>query len=96
MMMTGHSVAPLLIASAAGYWVMTQAEHQKGGVRKLGQYLGLAIVVASIIGAACKIYCAAACATSSACPTPMMMKGSACPMSKTMGMPSSSAPPESR
>ena len=83
MMMTGHSAAPLLIAAAAGYWVMTQAEHEKGGVRKLGQYLGLAIVVASIIGSACKIYYAATCANPSWCPTPMM-KGSACPMSKPM------------
>lgn len=90
MMMTGSSVAPLLISAAAGYWVVTLSEHQKGGVRKLGQYLGVAIIVASVLGAACKIYCAAACYQQSMCPMPVM-KGAACPMSKTMGMGSSSA-----
>ena len=43
--MMGFGVAGLLIASAAGYWVVTQAEHQKGGARKLGIYLGAAIIV---------------------------------------------------
>lgn len=53
-----HGVAPLLLTAAVGYWVLTHAEKEKqGGVRKLGLYLGLAIIVVSVLGAACKIYC---------------------------------------
>ena len=70
----GFGVAGLLIASAAGYWVVTQAEHQKGGARKLGIYLGAAIIVVSLIGVACKIYAVVAC--------PPMAGGMYCPMEK--------------
>lgn len=59
--MMGHGVAVLLVSAAAGYWVLTQSEHQKAGVRKLGQYLGVAIVVLSMVGAACKIYSIVTC-----------------------------------
>lgn len=51
-----HGIAPLLVAAAAGYWVVTQAEHQKGGVRTLGQYLGVAVILVSVLGVACKLY----------------------------------------
>lgn len=55
--MMGHGVPALLISAAAGYWVLTHAEKERqGGVRKLGQYLGLLIIVVSVLGAACKIY----------------------------------------
>ncbi|MBI4313239.1 MAG: hypothetical protein HY594_00330 [Candidatus Omnitrophica bacterium] len=59
-MMT-HSVAPLLVAAAAGYWVVARAQEQKGGTRKLGIYLGAAIIVLSVLMAACKLYCAVTC-----------------------------------
>lgn len=69
-----YGVAGLLIAAAAGYWVMTLADSQKGNLKKFGQYLGLAIVVVSVLGTACKIYCLSA--------------GQVCPMSgKAMMMP---------
>lgn len=52
-----HSgVGLLLIAAAAGYWVLTLAAGQKGKVRKLGQYLGLFILVVSVVGTGCKLY----------------------------------------
>ena len=51
-----HGIAPLLIAAAAGYWVVTQAAGQKAQVKKLGQILGWAIVLVSVAGAACKLY----------------------------------------
>ena len=51
-----HGVSSLLIAAAAGYWVLTQAAHQKEQVRKLGELLGLIIIVVSLIGTGCKIY----------------------------------------
>lgn len=51
-----HGISALLIAAAAGYWVLGQAEHQKGSVRKLGQYLGVAIVVVSVLGSVVKLH----------------------------------------
>ncbi|MBI3312525.1 MAG: hypothetical protein HYZ88_03260 [Candidatus Omnitrophica bacterium] len=55
--MMGHGVSALLVTAAVGYWVLTHAEKEKqGGVRKLGQYLGLLIIIVSVFGAACKIY----------------------------------------
>jgi len=79
--MMGYGVAGLLIASAAGYWVLTQAEHQKGGVRKLGQYLGVAIVTVSVLGAACWIYKAVTtCGPGGFCP---ITGTRICPMTKS-------------
>lgn len=78
--MMGYGAAGLLIAAAAGYWVLGQAEHQKGNVRRLGQYLGLAIIVVSVLGAACKIYAITTgkgmvCPVSGSPRCPMMSKG---------------------
>lgn len=73
MMITG--IAPLLVASAAGYWVLTNASKEKGRMKKLGQILGLIIVVVSMAGAACKVYYLV-----SACQSGMAMSGkAACP-----------------
>ncbi len=73
-----HDVAPLLISTAAGYWVLTQAEREKGQFKKLGRLLGLIIIAVSLISGACKIYClatgqgmtgwSAMCPISKACP----------------------------
>lgn len=54
--MMSHGVSLLLISAAAGYWVLTQAEREKSRVKKLGQFLGVVIIVVSLLGAACKIY----------------------------------------
>ena len=55
-MMT-HGVSSLLISAAAGYWVLAQSGGQKGRVKQLGQFLGLLIIVVSVVGASCKLYC---------------------------------------
>lgn len=54
--MMGHSVAALLVAAAAGYWVLTQSEKEKNRVKKLGQLLGFGIILISVLSAVCKIY----------------------------------------
>lgn len=59
-MMGAMGIAPLFVAAAAGYWVVTQAEHQKGGIQKLGRYLGTAIIILSVVLAGCKLYAFAA------------------------------------
>ncbi len=59
------SIAPLLIASAAGYWVLTLAGREKGRIKTLGNLIGLIIIVISLAGAGLKIYCClSACASS--------------------------------
>ena len=72
----GHGVSVLLISAAAGYWVLTQASHEKDRVRKLGQWLGLAIIAVSVIGATCKLYCLA---TGKSVGSMMCPVGKACP-----------------
>ncbi len=51
-----HGVAPLLISAAAGYWMLIQAGKEKAQLKKIGQVVGVVILVASLAGAACKIY----------------------------------------
>ena len=55
-MMMGHGMSALLITSAVGYWTLTSAGKEKGRVKTLGQYLGLLIIVVSMLGAACRGY----------------------------------------
>ena len=85
--MMGHGISVLLITSAVGYWTLTSAGREKGRVKTLGQYLGFLIIVLSVAGAACKLYCAF---SGTACP-PFMSKmvGKVCPMT---GQPIGSAP----
>ena len=52
-----HGVSVLLISAAAGYWVLTLSDKERGRVKQLGQWLGLAIIVISVVGAGCKLYC---------------------------------------
>lgn len=47
----------MLISAAAGYWVLTISEKERGRVKTLGQWLGLLIIVVSVVGAGCKLYC---------------------------------------
>ena len=54
-MMT-HGVAVQFISAAAGYWVLTQASKERGRIKQLGQFLGLLIVVVSLVGVGCKLY----------------------------------------
>lgn len=55
--MMGHSAAGLLIAAAAGYWVFERASSRKEPVKRIGQWVGAAIMVVSLIGVACRVWC---------------------------------------
>jgi len=55
-MTMGHGVGILLIALAAGYWVLTLADKERGQLKKVGKALGLIIIGVSLVGTACKIY----------------------------------------
>ena len=83
-MMIGHGMSVLLVTSAVGYWTLTAAGREKGRVKTLGQYLGLLIMVLSLLGAACKAYyavkaCRAAGSYGGACPFTGKPMGSAQP-----------------
>ncbi|HEY5039018.1 MAG TPA: hypothetical protein VIJ93_08120, partial [bacterium] len=51
-MMTHHIVS-YLIAAAVGYWVLTLAEKEKGRNKKVGKFVGWAILVVSLVGPLC-------------------------------------------
>ncbi len=72
--MAGHGVGVLLVAAAAGYWVLERSATQKKGLRGVGQWLGATIIIVSLVGAACHILSAAGCPLKSSksgwCPYP--------------------------
>ena len=54
--MMGNGTAALLISAAAGYWVLERAQtHTKGALKRVGQFLGWAIILSSF---ACLVWCA--------------------------------------
>ena len=48
--------AGLLIAAAAGYWVFERASTRKRSVMRIGQWVGGAIMVVSLLGVACRVW----------------------------------------
>ena len=74
-----HGVGVLLLSAVAGYWVLERAETHKKGLRQIGRLLGAAIIIASVVGAACRIWYAATCGPSSS-----GMRGGFCPFSSKM------------
>jgi hypothetical protein len=63
----------LLLAAVGGYWVLERAASHKGNLKRVGQILGAVIIIVSLIGVACKVWCAAT------CPPGSMGKGGWCP-----------------
>ncbi len=58
-----YGVGPLLLAAVAGYWVLERAETHKGRLRKIGQLLGGLIILVSLVGVVCRVWCLAMCPT---------------------------------
>ena len=48
-----HGVGELLITTAVGYWVLSRADDQKGEMRRIGRFLGVVIIVVSLVGLIC-------------------------------------------
>ena len=44
-----------LLAAAAGYWVLERAENHKRGLRRVGRWLGGAIIAVAVVGTTCRI-----------------------------------------
>jgi len=49
----------LLLSSVAGYWVLERADRHKGGLRRIGQWLGVIIIAVSLVGVAGRVWCVA-------------------------------------
>ena len=74
-----HGGAEFLITAAVGYLVLERAEQRKGSLQRIGRWVGGAIIVASLLGAACAVSYGL-----SRCPWGPGKAGGYCPM---MGKP---------
>ena len=54
-----HSVGVLLLSSVGGYWVLERASGHRGRLKQVGQLLGGLIIIVSLIGVACRVWCLA-------------------------------------
>ena len=54
--MSGETGA-LLLAAVAGYWVLERAATHKGQLKRIGQTLGWLIIVVSVVGVICRVWC---------------------------------------
>ena len=85
--MIGHGIGLLLATAVAGYWVLERAETHKGDLRRVGKVLGWIVIVSSLIGIACRVWCYATCP-----PGAMGKKG--CSFFGRSGAPASVTPAE--
>ena len=80
-------IGVLLLAAAAGYWVVLQAEGHKRGLRRLGRWLGGAIIVIALLGTTCLLTCGASgqtCPMMGAGKTGCPVTGSRAPATQTL------------
>ncbi len=49
-------VAVLLLAAVGGYMVFERASTRKGSVKTLGRVVGVAVIILSFLGVACRSY----------------------------------------
>lgn len=80
----------LLLAAAAGYWVLEHAVSHKGRLKQVGQLVGSVIIAVSLIGVACKVWYVIACNTGF-CPWGAGSK-TFCPYTPKGSAPGSSSP----
>lgn len=73
----GHGVAGLLLTAIGGYWVLERASAHKGRLRQIGQCVGGLVILVSIVGVVCHVWCLAAGA--GYCPVGKSGKGRFCP-----------------
>ena len=74
-MLQGYGIGGFLLAAVGGYWVLERAETHKGDLKRIGQFLGALIIVASLVGVVCRVWSAATCQPGS------MGRGWRCPYS---------------
>ncbi len=52
-----HGVGVLFLSAIGGYWVLERAATHKGSLRAVGQVIGGIIIIASLLGAICALWC---------------------------------------
>ena len=52
-----HGTGVLLLAAVGGYWVLERAATHKGNLKNVGQLLGWLIILVSLAGVACRVWC---------------------------------------
>ena len=62
-----HGVALLLLSMIGGYWVLERASAHKGQLKSIGQLVGAVVLIVSLVGIACKVWCLAS-SKSAFCP----------------------------
>lgn len=53
----GSGVGLLLLTAVAGYWVLERASKHKGQLKRIGQIVGLFVIIVSILGSICSVAC---------------------------------------
>ncbi len=53
-----HGVGVLLVTAIGGYWVLERAEKHRRPLKTVGQLLGGSIILISLLGVACSVWCA--------------------------------------
>ncbi len=85
------TVGTLLLAAAAGYWVLLQAKSEKKNLKRAGQYIGWIIIVISLVGMTCKVWTVALCRTGlcpmKSCPTHPAPGDKMCPFTSKSSSP---------
>ena len=51
-----HGMTGLLLTAVAGYWVLERSQEHKGNLKRVGQLLGVAIIVLSFLGLICAMW----------------------------------------
>jgi len=82
-----HGTGLLLLAAAGGYWVLERADKHKGTLKRVGQVVGGAIIVVSLIGVVCTVWSIVTCG-SGMYPAKSWM----CPFSSKAPTPPATAP----
>ena len=88
-------VGMLLLAAVAGYWVLERADRHKGQLKRIGQVVGGIVIVVSLIGVTCRVFCLVTGKTAF-CPLDKAGKGWYCPFSSKSppGSPTAQNPSE--
>ncbi len=82
-----HNTGLLLLAAAGGYWVLERADKHKGTLKSVGQVVGSAIIIVSVIGVACAVWSIMTCGSGT-----YPAKSWMCPFSSKAPASSSEAP----
>ncbi|PIQ84301.1 MAG: hypothetical protein COV75_02985 [Candidatus Omnitrophica bacterium CG11_big_fil_rev_8_21_14_0_20_63_9] len=74
-----YGIGILLLSAVAGYWVLERSALHKGQLKRVGQFVGWLVIVVSVVGIACRVWCLAS-GNSGWCSMGKGWKGGYCPL----------------